>query len=252
MQPYNTDITQVIKWEYNKAPNLQRIIGLKADWYAKYHNKFWEDWQTQTFDLRTATPFGLMVWCIILGVPSSLFGFYTDIRAWAYGPNRQNFIYEGSSNYPQHGLPEVIDPTNIAVDDSTMEYEIPDPNLLGGNFIGGGETTIVPIKEVRLLLRLRYAALTSDGRLQNINRMLNWIFNDGEPWDYSKKEYFYVVDDTIVPTSDTPEMTKSHHLEYRIGAGVQLSIQTMELLNSPQYGFVPTCAGCSYSVIQES
>jgi len=173
MTPYNGDLSQALKWMQNNAPAIQTLVRKKADWYSQYHDQFWSDWQTNVFDLRTANPFGLMVWCIILGVPSSLFGLYPDTVGWAYGQFRQNFVYSGT------------DPN------------LPNPNLIGGNFAGGGNTTLLNLNEVRYALRLRYAALVSNGSIQEINRMLNYIFNNGEPWDFQNKKYFYVADLTI-------------------------------------------------------
>lgn len=177
MVPFNGNISQSLKWLQNNAPNIQSIIAQKKSWYAQYNDAYWDNWEINVFDLRTANPFGIMVWCIILDVPASLFGLFVDeVAAWAYGPNRQNFIYSG------------IQP-------------VPDPNLLGGNFFGGGEITILNIKEARWALMLRYAALTSSGRVKSINEMLAWIFNGG-PWtaaQFANKEYVFLMDSTGVP-----------------------------------------------------
>ncbi|XAO36857.1 hypothetical protein WP1_218 [Pseudomonas phage WP1] len=36
----------------------------------------WANWERDVFQLKTANPFGLMAWCIILGTPSKGFGLY--------------------------------------------------------------------------------------------------------------------------------------------------------------------------------
>jgi hypothetical protein len=230
MTPASTDITRALKWLQNNAPNIQSLINSKSDWYDQFHNNFWTQWETNVFDLETANSFGLMVWCIILGVPAQLFGLYPENNAWAYGAQRQNYKYSGSV------------PT------------LPNPNLVGGNFYGGGNTTLINIAEVRLALRLRYAALVSNGRLQFINYMLRWIFNNDQPWDFPGKRYFYVVDSTAPAQTltPTPPVTTPHLMEYRVGANMGLSAQFINLLNSPQYGIVPSCAGTRYTVIQET
>ncbi len=231
MDAYNGDILRCLKWLQNNAPNIESLITQKGAWYDRYHDQFWENWQKNVFDLRTVNSFGIMVWCVILGVPSSLFGLYPDeATSWAYGPVRQNFIHDPA------------DPP------------ISDPNLVGGNFFGGGSTTILNLQEARWMLRLRYAALVSNGRISFINHMLRWIFNDDEPWDFAGKKYFYVTDSTAPAQVLTPSapVTVPLHMEYRIGANFELSDQFINTLNDEQYGIVPTCAGTSYTVIREA
>ena len=233
MTPYNGDSTRALKWLHNNAPNIQSLVNLKADWYTRYHTNFWTNWATNVFDLRTANNFGLMVWCIILNVPSDLFGLFPENLSWAFGPNRQNYTASGDTDPP-----------------------VSDPNLPGGNYYGGGNTTILNLNEVRWALQLRYAALISDGRLSYINEMLQFIFNNGEPWDFPNKNYFYVADSTIginpgfgVPVNP---ITEDHYMEYRVGAGLGLSSQFINLLNSEEYGICPSNAGTRYLVVQES
>lgn len=168
MERYNTDLEQSLKWMQNEAPNIQQLVRLKKEWYASYHENFWASWERDVFNIDTANSFGLIVWCIILGVPTSLFQFDPPTEAWAFGPNRQNFI---SASTPA--------PAN--------------PNKMGGNFvnIGGALTSL---EDFRKLLKLRYVTLVCNGNMTFINKMLNYIFNKGKPWDFSKKNYAYVID----------------------------------------------------------
>lgn len=228
MTPFNGDLTQSLKWEQNNASAIQSLVAQKAAWYTKYNTTFWTNWEQQVFDLRTATPFGLMVWCVILGVPSQLFGLFPNSNAWAYGEDRQNFVYGGGA------LPAT------------------DRNLVGGNFAGGGNTTVVDLDDVRHALQLRYVSLVSNGRLSFINQMLRYIFNDNQPWDFPGKRYFYVADKTIQAATGIAAITADHYMEYRVGANMGLSSQFVNLLNSAQYGITPSCAGTKYLVVQES
>jgi hypothetical protein len=207
------------------------LVQQKADWYRQYHANFWSDWEVNVFNLQTATPFGLMIWCIILDLPSQLFGLYPGNYAWAYGPDRQNYIYNSASS-----------------------GSITDPNTQGGNFAGGGQSTILDLNEVRRALQLRYVSLISNGRIAFINNMLRFIFNNNQPWNFPGKVYFYVTDQTAPAQTLTPSapVTKDHYIEYRIGANLPVSGQLLNLMNSPQYGITPTCAGSSYKVIQET
>jgi hypothetical protein len=238
MTPYNGDITQSLKWMQNKAPNIQSLINQKSAWYTQFHTQFWNNWQENVFSLQTANSFGLMVWCIILGVPSQLFGLYPANASWAFGPYRQNYVYTGTQ--------EAFDP-------------ITDPNLQGGNFYGGGSTTVLNLNEVKWALQLRYATLVSNGRVSFINRMLSFIFNGGNPWtaaQYAAGLYFYVADSTISGNdpSGNPVSIPANpsYLEYRIGPNLGISPQFIDLLNSPQYGIIPCGAGSRYLVVQES
>lgn len=226
MIPFNGDISQSLKWLQNNAPGIQALIQKKKDWYATYHDKFWSDWQANVFDLRTASPFGLMIWAIILGVPTGNLGLQFAVASWAYGPLRQNFVYSGT--------------------DATLE----NPNLLGGNFYGGGTTEITILSEIRKILQLRYVALVSNGNLPFINYMLNMIFNDGQPWDESTGLYFYVVDCTADPAS-FDNVPGPFRIEYRIGNGMGLSTQLINFLNDPANGILPSMAGSLSIAIQE-
>jgi hypothetical protein len=235
MTPYNGDITQSLKWMHNNAPNIQSLVNQKSNWYHQFQTLFWSNWQTTVFDLRTAGAFGLYIWCVILGVPSQGFGLYPQSNGWAFGNNRQNYIWNSTNN-----------------------PSLPNPNVIGGNFSAGGGSTILNLNEVRLALKLRYVALVSNGRIQFINKMLAFIFNNGQPWtaaQFAAGYYFYVTDSTMAATQSlvtTPPVTTPLYLEYRIGKNMGLSAQFVNLLNTTQYGIVPTCAGSSYLVVQET
>jgi Protein of unknown function (DUF2612) len=229
MTPFNGDMKQALKWMHNNAPNIQLMVDKKSDWYSQYHTTFWSDWEKNVFNLQTANTFGLMIWCIILNVPASLFGLYPLNVSWAYGPNRENFIESGMNS-----------PVN--------------PNTVGGNFYGGGDSTIINLTEVRWALQLRYVALVADGRLSFINEMLKYIFNSDQPWNFPGKRYFYVTDITAPTQTLTPSapVSRPMYMEYRIGSGLPISGQFLNLMNSPQYGITPSVAGVAYHVIQEA
>ncbi|UVN14295.1 hypothetical protein FBPa21_0035 [Pseudomonas phage vB_PaeM_FBPa21] len=169
---YNSDIQQALKWLHNQAPGITGLIQRKAQWYDRFSRQFWANWERDVFHLKTANPFGLMVWCIILGTPSKGFGLYPKNSSWAFGRLRQNFIYSGA---------QVPPPADASP---------------GGNFYGGGNAEILNLDEIRKVLQLRYVALISNGSIAYINRMLKYIFNDDEPWDEATGLYFYLMDST--------------------------------------------------------
>lgn len=232
MTPYNGDIMQAMKWLQNNAPNIQSLVSQKAAWYSRNQTEFWNGWAANTFNIRTATPFGIMIWCIILGVPSGIFGLYsTGDSSWAYGQYRQNYVYGG------------------------YNPELPDKNLKGGNFFGSGNTTILNINEARWALLLRYAALTSNGRIALMNKMLRFILNDDLPWNFAAKNYVYVIDATAPDTqtlTPTAPVTTLMTMEYRIGANFPISPQFLAVLQDPNNGILPTVAGVKFSVIKET
>ncbi|HID8310974.1 TPA: DUF2612 domain-containing protein, partial [Pseudomonas aeruginosa] len=63
---YNSDIQQALKWLQNQAPGITGLVQRKAQWYDRFSRQFWVNWERDVFNLKTANPFGLMVWCIIL------------------------------------------------------------------------------------------------------------------------------------------------------------------------------------------
>ncbi len=179
MIPHDTDIKRALKWLQNEAPNIQLLIQQKASWYDTYHKRFWDDWYNTAFNIDTASDFGIVVWCIILGINAEPFSLEPNDNAWAYGRNRQNFIYSGQ-----------LDP-----------LQNPELNAIGGNFFGGSAGSIGDLTEIRKLLKLRYASLISNGSVHFVNKMLRHIFNEGRPWDFAAGQYFYLMDCTGAGTS---------------------------------------------------
>jgi len=226
MIPFNGDITQALKWMQNNAPGIQGVISKKKDWYTQFHTQFWTDWEANVFNINTANPFGLMVWCIILGVPSGNLGLRGGSASWAYGANRQNYVYSHTN------------PT------------LPNPNTVGGNFYGGGVAELLNFSEITKILKLRYVALVSNGNLQYINYMLRYIFNDGKPWNFAAGNYFIVVDCTSDPAT-TSNVPGPFRIEYRIGPGMGLSPQFLNFINLSTNGILPCMVGSLSIAIQE-
>lgn len=100
MTPYDPDLTRSLKWMQNNAPNIQAIINAKQTWYTKYNAGFWSNWEDNIFNLETANAFGLVVWCIILGLPLDIFVFDPITNAFAYGAQRGNFLDGGGNVAP--------------------------------------------------------------------------------------------------------------------------------------------------------
>jgi hypothetical protein len=297
MVPYDPSIRRPLRWMHNKAPRITSLINQKQDWYTRYNEQFWLSWEDQIFDLATANPFGLVVWCIILGLPLDIFNFEPLTNAFAYGPQRGNymdgghgapFTFVGEPQVYQDGSSRVaiVDPVNgnvtinppppvdsiltwsgIVVDENDINTivtqrqfgvgdgvktqfnltpaNIDNFNTVGFNFQCGGTESVFLLSDVRFACQLRYVALVSNGRQQWINEMLKYIFNGGEDWDMASGRYFYLTDATE-DGSPLPPMT----MKYIIGPNVPVSAQFINILNNPQYGIAPQCAGVSYTVVQ--
>lgn len=180
MQKFDTNLLQNLKWMQNNAPNITSLVQKKSDWYERYQDQFWTDWYNNIFNIDTCDAMGIYIWCDILCIPRDFVDLSNYEHNWAFGPTRDNF--EGADN-------------------------------IGGNFFGAGGKVVKNIEEARILLKLRYLTLTSDGRIESINRMLKWIFNRGEAWDYSSSRYAYVTDNTQGAVSSS-ESTNGSFLLY--------------------------------------
>lgn len=216
MQTFNTDLRQAIKWMHNKAPQIQKLIMSKAEWYERYNNYFWENWERDVFNLDTVNEFGVYVWCEILGIPKSKFVFEPLTNAWAYGPERQNYKYSGVG--------------------AAVNIPAADRNLIGGNFFGSGDDVVSSLIEARIILKLRYATLISDGRIPSINYILKYIISPNAEWDYFANKYFYVIDDSssrIVQDTDLIFTVQDWQGTYNLSAAARIQIGHYNLNMKP-------------------
>ncbi len=135
------NLLQVILWQYNKAVNLKYILENEQDFYTLSHTDFWNDWYTNVFNLQTADDFGLSVWSIILQLPIQLTPPQPENqRVWGFGQFRKNFE--------------------------------------NGNFAADGGSAGLTTEEKRLVLKLRYYQLVSNGAIPNTNEFLNFAFQN--------------------------------------------------------------------------
>lgn len=138
-----TNVLRALLWQHNNAPRLTTLLQGKQAWYASEADGFWERWQADVFDLRTASAFGLQVWGIILGVP---IGVAPDgptpvtVKPWGFGTNNANF---NNGNF------------------------LPNAN--------GASGVQLSVYEARVLLQLRYLYLTCYPSVIKINERLSQI-----------------------------------------------------------------------------
>jgi len=173
---YETDLLQVILWQYNEATNLLALLNDKQAWYNQYQSQFWLDWYNNVFNLSSTqlNLFGATVWSIILNVPlfvlnnnenpDAIFGFN------AYNPSFPTL--ENSTNWNFYGPDGYSD--------------------IGANFL---QTPLIKITlaEQQFLLRLRYFQLTNLGDIVDINEFLRYLLLNSSI-DYPANETIYMID----------------------------------------------------------
>lgn len=138
---YSVDLLRAILWQDNNAVEMQSILTQKQAWYDANQTQFWDDWYTNIFDIRTANEFGLSVWAVILGIPTSLIETPVLKPNFGFGSFNTNF------NHATFGT-------------------------LGATSVG------LTLEEKRILLRLRYFKLVSNCTIPATNDFLQKLFAD--------------------------------------------------------------------------
>jgi len=137
---YSVDLLQALLWQYTDASRLQKVLERKSDWYAANQRDFWSNWYRDVFDLTTANDFGLAVWARILGVPLVA-------------------AVPASGDRPVFGF---------------GEYNL---NFNNGNFgVNNSGVQALTTEQKRLVLRLRYFQLISNGSIPQINYFMSLVF----------------------------------------------------------------------------
>ena len=144
---FSVDVLRALLWQYNDAANLEGLLRAKQAFYQTNQREFWENWQRDVFDLRTANEFGLSVWASILNVP-----FFTDSEV-------------SPADYPAFGF-------DTGETDSITNFN-------RGNFATSSDTFInLSVEQRRLLLRLRYFQLVTTATVPEINEFATILLGD--------------------------------------------------------------------------
>lgn len=139
---YSVDLLQAILWQYNDASKLLSLANQKAEWYDESQRDFWANWYTDVFNLQTANDFGLAVWARILNVP-------------------------------------LVATVPASEDRPVFGFGIHNLNFHSGNFGRDVSGTVnLTTEQKRLVLRLRYFQLISNGTVPEINAFLRLLFGD--------------------------------------------------------------------------
>lgn len=65
---YNQDLSKVVLWQYDSAPKFKKLVEGEQAFMDNAVTKFWEDFNTNIFNLGTCNTFGLELWGKLLGV----------------------------------------------------------------------------------------------------------------------------------------------------------------------------------------
>lgn len=141
---YDTRMMQTLLWQHNDATKLQAILEKKQAWYEENHKKFWENWYTDVFDLRTANEFGCAVWSEILQIQLAI-----PLSASAASPNAWGF------------------------DDHRINFDN------AGFTTGAGGFIKLSLEQKRTILRIRYFQLVSRGTIPECNYCAREVFGPG-------------------------------------------------------------------------
>ena len=138
---FSVNLLRAMLWQYNDAPRLEALVQQKQDWFDAENQGFWENWQRDVFDLRTANDFGLSVWTIILDMPLQIVEPDPDAERviWGFAADDENYTngnFETSSGFP------------------------------------------LDTEQIRLILRLRYFQLVTRGTVPEVNTFLADLFAD--------------------------------------------------------------------------
>lgn len=175
---FSVDLLRAILWQYNDADGLQSLLSQKSAWYTSKQTDFWQRWVDDVFNLKTANDFGCAVWGVILGIQLSLDQPGTgDRQVWGFGPNNLNFE---NGNFGRK---------SAGVSGLTLE-------------------------EKRLVLRLRYFQLITDGTVPHINFILQDVFGQG-----------YVV--------DNHDMTMTYVFQTALSSSLRAAFDQFDLLPRP-------------------
>lgn len=178
----NANLLRAILWQYEGADNLRQIVEAEQAWFDGAQVEFWESWIRDVFNFNTANDFGLAVWSRILDIDLGV-----DVSA---SPDEPCF---GFGQYNE--------------------------NFENGNFsrVRGG-TVSLTTDQKRLVIRLRYAQLTTRPTVPNINRILSDVFAD-----FGGSAY----------VTDNQDMTIDYQFNFLIPSSLRFILEKYDLLLRP-------------------
>lgn len=194
---FSVDLLRAILWQYEDAAGMQSLLRAKLTWYDENQRDFWENWRRDVFDLTTADDFGCAVWGVILGLPLSI------------------------------GQPGTGDRPNFGFGANNLNFENGSFGRLSDGVAG------LTLEQKRLVLRLRYFQLVSDGSVPFTNYTLQKVFGQGYVIDNNDMTVTYVFQTELSAALRTV-LTQFDLLPRPAGVGINTII-----LTDPVFGFGP-------------
>lgn len=119
---FHNDYSPLILWQYLEAEKLKGIVDNQSEFSDKYIRDFWDDYNTNVFNLRTADSFGLSVWGILLNQPRPL---YTDLTPFSDDDYRTwllaqvfNLTFDGTEKSLRHFLNDIFPNIEFSITDN--------------------------------------------------------------------------------------------------------------------------------------
>lgn len=197
---FNIEVLEAVLWQYDNSPNLKDLMIQKEAWLQLFYNGFWSRWIIDVFDLRTANLFGLAVWSYILALP-----LYVPVSPDAPGK-------------PIFGFNQLLSTGPNVLLNSYL-------NFGNSNFSARNAVVSLTIEEQRLLLRMRYYQLTTNGTIDRINFMLNELFTESGGVPYSGSAW----------AEDNLDMTMTYVFNFQLPPNMQQIFEdrTLNILGCP-------------------
>ena len=188
MTMFSADFSDVILWQYDKSTNLKSLINNKQSFYNDNVDKFFNDWYKNIFNLDTANYFGLIIWALILGCTE-----YIELtskisqKAFGFGPYHKNFH---------------------------------ESNFALSNYIYNLQT-----ESLRKVLKAQMYNFNSNGSLYDINKVLNVIYPEHNPYATYDKDTNVLTYHFPIPLSEEDMNIVMFSNMFPTPVGVKRSIQ---------------------------
>lgn len=165
MTLFSSDFSDVILWQYDRATNLKNLMANKQEFYDDNVDDFFSNWYNNVFNIDTANHFGLIIWALILGCTE-----YVELtskigqKAFGYGQYHKNFH---------------------------------ESNFALSNYIYS-----LPTESLRKVVKAQMYNFNSNGSLYDINKVLNAIYPENQPYAMYDKETNVLTYHFPIPLSD--------------------------------------------------
>lgn len=140
---FDVNLWRSILWQHEGAPKALALCEHDQFFADTHVKKFWNDFITDIYNLKTANTFGLYIWARILGSSISI-SMGSPKDNWGFGSNDKNFENAG--------------------------------------FAYSSSGSVLTIESTRILLLMRFFELTMAPTIPNINYMLQQVFGEGQAY----------------------------------------------------------------------